>query len=296
MYTYEEKSIITLQDCYTLLYSFIASRLLERFGEDGERALREGTRRFGRDRAMATRKKHLDAGLKINMLNLFTMSHDLPADPRFKREKQELKAQERVSHTLVCPMADVWAAYGAKHIGRIYCEEFHFACYNTYAYGYTKVNLAKTLTQDGDEYCAFNVVLRPETLPDELKPMCFEEYDKNYVPSDYKSQPAYGKGGFNILSIKLYYYLLEAAVEQLGERGAEAVEAGLEDMARDAACRIKKVADEDGLKADAKFTDEHYPLSLDADSEPMWAVYGKNDARERVKKHFCSVLKKELGL
>ena len=43
------------------------------------------------------------------------------SDPRFRRELQEINPQERVSHTLVCPMADIWAEYGQKAIGRIYC-------------------------------------------------------------------------------------------------------------------------------------------------------------------------------
>ena len=167
-YTLNEMQIMNLADHYTLLYAFLGKSLLEQCGEKGERALREGTRRFGRDRAEALRARHLDANVKINMHSLFAVGADLPPDPRFKRELQELNPQERVSHTLYCPMAALWKEYGVMEIGRIYCEEFHRACYGHYAFGYTKVNLAKTQTQPEDEYCAFNVVLRPETLPEEL--------------------------------------------------------------------------------------------------------------------------------
>lgn len=81
------------------------------------------------------RARHLDANVKINMHSLFAVGADLPPDPRFKRELQELNPQERVSHTLYCPMAALWKEYGVMEIGRIYCEEFHRACYGHYAFG-----------------------------------------------------------------------------------------------------------------------------------------------------------------
>ena len=136
MYTKEEREIIRLADSFTLLYSFLAAPLLDRFGLEGERALREGTRAFGRDRGETLRRKHLEANVKINMLSLFTVGADLPPDPRYKKERIALNPQERVSRTYYCPMAELWKEYGAQDIGRIYCEEFHSACYGHYAYGY----------------------------------------------------------------------------------------------------------------------------------------------------------------
>ena len=101
MYTREEMEIMNLADSYTLLYSFLAGPLLAQFGVEGERALREGTRKFGRDRAESLRERHLKANVKINMHSLFAVGPDLPPDPRFRRELQTLNAQERVSHTPV---------------------------------------------------------------------------------------------------------------------------------------------------------------------------------------------------
>ena len=92
----------------------------------------------------------------------------------------KLTDEERNSHTLVCPMAEVWDQYDARRIGRIYCEEFHRACYQEYAFGLTQVNLAQTLTQDGDGYCDFHVVLRKANVPSDKKAKCFAEYDPGY--------------------------------------------------------------------------------------------------------------------
>ena len=151
MYTYEEQCMMDLSDNYTLLYSFMGRELIDTFGLEGERALREGTRRYGRDRGIHSRERHLKAGYKVNMESLFSIGGDLPPDPRFRRELQELNPQERISHTLICPMADVWKENNEQRIGRIYCEEFHPACYNHYAFDCGHTNLAKTLTQENDE-------------------------------------------------------------------------------------------------------------------------------------------------
>ena len=96
MYSKEEIQIMNLDDNYTLLYPFLVKSLIEHFGEQGEKTAREGTRRFGRDRAETLRNKHLNAGVKINMHSLFAVGPDLPPDPRFKRELQELNPRSIV--------------------------------------------------------------------------------------------------------------------------------------------------------------------------------------------------------
>lgn len=297
MYTYEQKCVMNLGDVYTLLYGFVAGTMIRRLGLDGESAVREATRQFGYDRAEATRKRHLEVHAKINMLNLFTLFHDLPSDPRFRRELQEINPQERVSHTLVCPMADIWTEYGQKEIGRIYCEEFHPACYRHYAFDEAQVNLAATLTQDGDEYCDFNVILRPENLPDDLKPICFAEYDPYYREPVIPHTETDGKTGFALLSVKLYYYLLKCAVLDLGEDGLLAVQEGLNQLADAVAGLFLKRAAEDGLTVDGKFVSDNLPLDLDTKRDKaIWAEYGEYDAREVMQAHFCDVLAARLKL
>lgn len=297
MYTLEESRIINLQDSYTIMYAFLVRSLLDECGLEGDAAAREGTRRYGVDRGLKSRKKHLDMGVKVNMQSLFSVGHDLPADPRFRRERQELNPQERISHTLFCPMADVWKKYGAMDIGRMYCEEFHFACYNTYGYHYTQVNLAKTQTQEGDEYCSFNVVLRPENLPEDLRPRCFAEYDPGYVPPDLSSvRPPQAKSGFNSLWVRLYYYLLEAAEERLGGAGRVAVAHGLNKLAADASAMMRRKAAEIGARADAEFVESNYPLAIDIDQEPMWEEYRGHGAKALLNDEFYRPFHGALGL
>ena len=295
MYSYEEQCVMDLSDNYTLLYSFLGREVLDAFGVEGERAFREGTRRYGRDRGQCSREKHQALGEKINMKSLFSVGGDLPPDPRFHRELQELNPEERVSHTLVCPMADIWKAYGERAIGRMYCEEFHPACYNHYAFDYGHTNLAKTLTQEKDEYCAFNVVLRAENLPEELKPLCFAEYDPGYVEPKVEVPKANGKRGFETLSIKLYYYLLEAVQESFGEEGTAAIARGLEKMALDGAQRARNTAKAYDRPFDEQVVYDTYPLTLDPSKTDLWEGYRAHGAVELFERYFVPVVRTELA-
>lgn len=294
MYSYEEQCIMDLADNYTLLYSFLGRSLIDAFGVAGEKALREGTRRYGRDRGEASRKMHESLNVKINMQSLFSVGGDLPPDPRFRRELQELNPEERVSHTLVCPMADIWKAYGEAYIGRIYCEEFHPACYSHYAFDYGHVNLGMTLTQEKDEYCDFNVVLRAENLPDELKPKCFAEYDPGYVTPDVHPAAACGKSGFESISVKLYYYILEAALEQFGEAGWDAMCTAMEKMAVDAAARARNTAEKYDRPFDEQLVFDTYPLTMDRSKTKLWDNYTGHEAVERFMHSFVPAMQREL--
>lgn len=299
MFDYKEKCLMYLSDAYTLMYGFVGKSLVNRLGLPGEAALREASRQYGYDRAETSRKKHQEVNAKINMLNLFTLFHDLPNDPRFRRELQEINPQERVSYTLVCPMADVWAKYGQREIGRIYCEEFHPACYQHYAFDLPQVNLSKTLTQEGDEYCDFNVILRPEKVPDALKPMCFAEYDPLYVQPDIQNPPTDGKRGFASLSAKLIYYIFRQAAQDLGEEGVQAVRAGLTQWAQAMAEFYTNTARESQLPLDRKYIRDNLPLDLDTAGEDgaYWADYeDEYHVKDEVQAHFCVPLAKALGL
>lgn len=294
MYTYEQMCSMALSDNYTLLYSFIGRELLSAFGVEGEQALREGTRRYGRDRGRHAQEEHAAKGYKVNMQTLFSIGSGLPKDPRFRRELQTLNPEERISHTLVCPMADIWKAYGEREIGRIYCEEFHPACYNHYGYDFAHTNLSKTLTQECDDYCAFNVTLRPQNLPEELREKCFAEYDPGYIAPAYVTPPVNAKRGFEKLCIKLYYYLLEVALEYLGEPGGEAVDFGVLKMAHDGVDRAFKIAEQFCIPFGKQIINDTYPMSIDDSSVDLWAPYRSHSAYDRFMRVFTPAIEQEL--
>ena len=292
MLTAEEKQIMNFSDTFTMIYGCLSQQLIDEFGLDGERVVRKGTRHYGRARAIDPRETHLKHNLKINMKNFFTMFYDLPLDPRFRRELQELNPQERVSHTLVCPMADTWIHYGMKTIGRIYCEEFHGPCYGHYAFDQTVVNLGKTLTQDGDDYCEFNVLLRPENLPEHLREKCFEEYDPYYIQPDVENPKIDARQGFSILAIKAYYHLLDVASEHLGIMGETCVETGLVAAADITADIIRRRSAEFGDSVDLNYAENNSLFGFSIMGDERWEKFNQHDAQQKFEKYYCGSLKK----
>ncbi len=286
-----------LQDCYTLMYGFLGKALMEQCGVDGDAALREATRRYGRDRGIKDRDRHLAARCKVNMYSNFNIGGGLPGNKRTSSYRFKSTPQQHVSHVLTCPMADIWDAYGMMEIGRIYCEEFHYAYYNSYGFGKTKVYLGSTLTERGAQYCNFNVILRPADLSEEIRGKCFEEYDKENTQPDLSGfVKENAQEGYRYLYLRLYYYILECACEQLGERGRGSVAAGLRKMAESMAVYLEKSCEKEGKTMDQSYVELNYPVLLDTEKEVHWQEYSGWEARELLQWEFCDNLKKYLKI
>lgn len=293
MFTPEQIETIHLQDSYTIMYLLVSRQIIQELGDEGESVVREATRRYGRDRGRKRRQKHISLGVKINMHSLFGVCSDLPPDPRFRRDRLMLTEEERNSHTLICPMAEMWEKYGAKKIGRIYCEEFHRACYQEYAFGLTQVNLAHTLTEDGDEYCDFHIVLRKANVPDEYKPQCFPEFDPGYTQPDVSGAPAEGKSGFASLCVRVYYYMLEVLTERKPEAAEAVMTRALHTWAKDTEERLTAQAAEMGEELTPGFIDRHFPLYVNPDEDPLLDDYDKYGAKELLIREFYGSLPKK---
>lgn len=294
-YTPEQMETIHLADFYTMLYAILGQTLLDALGIEGEAVLREATRRYGADRGRTRRQNHLSANVKINMKNLFSIGSDLPTDPRFCGQALKLTPEERNHRTLRCPMAELWGREGYQYVGRIYCEEFHPACYGSYAYGYTRVGLARTLTQKGDSFCSFNIILRAENLPEELKGICFEEYDPFFTGQTHDIPRAEGKSGYNSLCVRVYYYLLEVMRERFGEERDSVLQKGLIAFARYAAGALRTYAEEMGTPLTPAFVESHFPFSMQPEQEPLWARYAGHGARKFLQAEFYPAFEKYLG-
>lgn len=274
----------------------VGNQLIEEFGLEGESVLREATRRYGKDRGEYRRRRHLDANIKINMKSLFSIGSDLPPDPRFERDLRRLIPEDRTCHTLRCPMAELWKKEGYGYVGRLYCEEFHPACYRSYAFGYTKVGLAKTQTQEGDEYCSFHIVLRPENLPEDLKPICFEQYDPYYTGQTHNIPRPNAKDGFNFLTVRVYYYMVQTAFAQFGEDAFPVIRRGLEKAAAYSAEYLLAAAKAMNRHMDRSFAEANFPLYQDPDQDPLWNQYNKVCAKALLKEAFYPYFKKALNI
>ena len=293
---FEEIKFGSMQDGWVLLIGFLAKQLMDEGGFAGEVAVREGIRRFGRDRGATNRQRLLDNHVKVNLKTLFCEGRDRPGEPRFIELHTHETEEDFSVYTHVCSMADVWKKYGLKRYGRIYCEEFHIANYETFGFGYTKVNLARSLTQDGDDRCVFNHTLRPENMPADIRALCFAKCDPGYQPPTEQMPKPQGKSGFDMLWVKTYYYLLECAVEELGDLGRVIVGNGLRVIAHERAEALLADAARTERTVDQQFLEDHLALFLDFDSNPLWTQYHQYGALDLVKQCFYAPLLKEVGL
>lgn len=292
----EEIKLDSLQDSWVIMYTFVAKELLAQGGFQGEVALREAVRRYGRDRGLANQKRLLDNNIKINLVTLFCEGRDRPGESRFIAYNTFQSEEDFTVCTHICSFADVWKKYDAKAIGRIYCEEFHIACYEAFGFGATKVNLARSMTQDGDDRCIFNHTLRPENMTEEQRRLCFAKFDESYQPPDTPMPKPQGKGGFNMLWIKMYYHLLACAAEELGDMGRSIVGCGLRRAAQEQAKVFLENAQATERTVDRAYLTDHLPLSLDPDGEPLWEDYNQYGALALLKDCFYTPLLKEVGL
>lgn len=292
----EEIKLDSLQDSWVIMYTFVAKALLEQGGFQGEVALREAIRRYGRDRGITNQKRLLDNNIKINLVTLFCEGRDRPGEARFVAYNTFQSEEDFTVCTHICSFADVWKKYDAKAIGRIYCEEFHIACYEAFGFGATKVNLARSMTQDGDDRCIFNHTLRPENMTAEQQRLCFAKFDESYEPPKTAMPKPKGKGGFNMLWIKMYYYLLACAVEELGDAGRTIVGRGLRIAAAEQAKVFLENAQSVESQVDRTYLSDHLPLSLEPDRDPLWGSYDQYGALDLLKGCFYAPLLKEVGL
>lgn len=290
----DEIKLESLQDSWVIMYTFIARELFDKGGFNGEAALREAVRRYGRDRGLANRRRLLDNNIKINLETLFCEGRDRPGEPRFLSRVVRSTREERISDTLICSFADIWKKYNARHLGRIYCEEFHIECYKAFGFGKTKVNLARSLTQEGDDRCFFYHTYRPENLSEEERRLSFEEFDPGYVKPDTPMPKPEGKSGFNMLWIKMYYYLLEAAVERLGETGRAFVACGLRNAAVEQGRVFLQQANSTEQQVTQKYLEDHLPLQLNIDEEPLWETYDNHGAKQLLWDCYYKVLFREV--
>lgn len=141
------------------LYYFMGKEMIDRFGQEGETALRQAVRNFGRSRGKTLRARHEAMELPINVESLFT-HYDLPAskDHDEVRNKIQLDKDNRVSETLICHLQQIWDELGGEEgnrIGAIYCDEFHPYMWAAYQSS-IQTELPKLLTK-GDPCCRFEV-------------------------------------------------------------------------------------------------------------------------------------------
>jgi hypothetical protein len=204
---------------HALLFAWIAIAVVERVGEQkGEAILRKGIRQYGeqRGRRMALRaqaNKHA-----CSMLNYIAYSEYRPTPGAF-----DLKIIERIPHARAqsprCPWYATWKEMGLLAVGRLYCSEIDTALVRGFN-PELKMELVSTLTE-GADHCEFVYHNAYITIPNYL----LIQYRRAINPGMKAVKPwDYHVG-------HLFNTLEKVVVEELGQIGQEAIQAGLAEFA-----------------------------------------------------------------
>jgi hypothetical protein len=203
---------------YGTLYSFLGTAMIEGFGEEGERVLRQAVHDYGSYRASWVRANHQAQGLALNLANMMNFG-DMPNTDSLEKEGRVCTpAAFRVTVT-ECIHHDTWSAFNSLHVGRIYCEEVHGPLYREYADGVT-LDLSEFLTK-GDDVCTFVL-----TLPDAPEPVAQPTLDAH---PETKIARLYGV---------LYCFLARALLDAFGDEGESALRQALRAYARQEAASL----------------------------------------------------------
>lgn len=290
MYNLDEIKLQNQQDCLSRMYMEVAGSIYENAGRKAEGIIREAVRRYGTDRGNELREKHLNKGIKTNLLSLFRKGCECSDDPRLRKNIIEQNEQVRLWEIYTCPMADMWNKSSKSKLGSFYCEEYTHALVNAYTEAKGQTNLSNILTCKRDNFCRFSVYFRPANLSEEKKELCFgKSSDIDIEATDFKQN-------VNTMFIKLYYYLLEVSEEKSGDEGVCAVALGLRNLAKSTYDAIAKQAEHTSNQINEEFMDKNFPLKTDSDKEPLWKEYSRNDAKKLIDINFLIPLRKQLGI
>ena len=147
-----KSDVAIMKDYYTLIYGFLAQRVIDSFGAEGEQIVRRALRDFGKVRGTAHRERLLHYGLELNMQNLHIYD-DLPGGDDQETCRQLFEKDDFYSDLNECDMYDLWKKYDLLGAGVLYCEEMHHAMWTAF-HEDTVVVQEKILTR-GDDMCTF---------------------------------------------------------------------------------------------------------------------------------------------
>lgn len=131
------------------LFAAIADEVIRQFGEEGEKAIREGVRKFGETRGKNIAANVEGAGLEKVLTN-YLPYYDMERSKLFVYETN--CSEDRIEQKFYqCPFAHAWIEDGNQKIGKLYCEEIDDAIAKGYDSKLQCVSQQRLL--NGDECC-----------------------------------------------------------------------------------------------------------------------------------------------
>lgn len=155
----EEKLTHTVKNRAAQFY-FFAVEAISSYDATGEAAVREGTRRFARERGETLRDQHVASGLPLNLQTMMS-DFDYGGEGVWKFNDGDLSPHAWSQDCTYCPFAEMWREFDdGLQIGYIYDLEFHVAEFQAYN-PRIRVMWEKLQTR-GDSVCSFRFTQQPQ--------------------------------------------------------------------------------------------------------------------------------------
>jgi hypothetical protein len=206
---------------HALLFAWMSREVVERAGEErGEEVMRKAVKRYGQQRGkrMALRAQANEQDVTLNMFD-FLVYGEWEAKDEEAHERVVLETEPNFHVKITkCPWNDAWKEGDLSSFGRFYCLEVDHALIDGFN-PKLKLEVNATLPNDQKEcdFVYYDAQLSPENMG--LLEMCRAEvHDKAVMPWDYHLGHLYKTVG-------------EVVVEELGQKGREAVNAAMKEFA-----------------------------------------------------------------
>jgi hypothetical protein len=226
------------QDQHPLLFTDIVKEVVDQFGEKGKEVIAEAVQFYGKRRGRRMAEKGREQGYD-NDLACYLLFGEFDVTEVGNKLKIVRKKPYLEVHMTACFWHSLWKEHGLLDYGKLYCKDIDTAILNglNSAAGF-EVNGNMTA---GDTVCRFSYFDWPLTLGILLKYL----FNK-------KKMAVVAQKPWDYHTADLYQALSRVIRERLGEKGAKAIEKGMNRFAdrfgkeaKDAIVQLTKTTDFD---------------------------------------------------
>jgi hypothetical protein len=230
---------------FGLTYVYLTRPVFENLGMEGERALRQGLRAYGRYRGERMRRWHIEEGLPLNLESTI-LYWDVSSIETCgcSGPGMIVRPYHLEFPATTCPLHDVNREEKWEHYGYTYCDEIHqelWMAYDPTMFVEIHENLHK-----GDDQCWFRCRMEPGIPEDQIDRSAYDalqqrikdnplEYTRLYVTRDTK------------LNAILYYFLADAIIRRFEEDGVRLVRTAARELGRRRGRELRDRLRRDGL-------------------------------------------------
>jgi len=220
------------------VYLHLTKPVFEGLGMEGEKAIREGLRAFGRYRGRRVKKWHVEENLPLN-LESFLRFWDVQSVRGCGAVNPEMVLKPHYANFKAthCTLHDVCKENDFEHWGYIYCDEIHQESLMAYQPdGICEIHEA--LMKD-DGMCHFRVSLPRKCENEAIGGSAYDKLENKIKSNPIEWTRIFLRKEANMVAM-LYYFISRAIVDRFKDKGKEIVENAAKLIGQSCGKEIKK--------------------------------------------------------